>query len=179
MCVERSGGSETQGLAQIVESAIDVAECHFHRAGMVAGRCGGVARCGEDRPEQTSADLYQQCTEADAVGGEPIAAAGADAFGQRMGAQLAQVIAELTEGVVLRGEAMPRQHAFMQLAGGPVAEQAAGVEQAVEQADDAVIVQLDDLMPGTRREPTVTGAASLARAPVSMVESSSSACCSR
>ena len=31
----------------------------------------------------------------------------------------------------------------MQLPGGPVAEQAAGVEQAVEQADDAIVMQLD------------------------------------
>ena len=31
----------------------------------------------------------------------------------------------------------------MQLSGGPVAEQAAGVEQAVEQADDAIVMQFD------------------------------------
>ena len=42
----------------------------------------------------------------------------------------------------------------MQLAGGPVTEQAAGVEQAVEQADDAIVMQLDGLMPSTRREAT-------------------------
>ena len=122
---------------------IDAAECRFHRAGMVAARCGGVGRRGEDRPEQTSADLDQQRAEPYAVGSEPIAPAGTDALGQRVGAQLAEVIAELSEGVVLLGETMACQHALMQLAGGPVAEQAAGVEPTVEQTDDAVIVQFD------------------------------------
>ena len=39
-------------------------------------------------------------------------------------------------------EAMARQDTVMQLPGGPVAEQAAGVEQAVEQADDAIVMRL-------------------------------------
>ena len=38
---------------------------------------------------------------------------------------------------------MARQNTRMQLPGSPVAEQAAGVEQAVEQADDAVVMQFD------------------------------------
>ena len=71
---------------------------------------------------------------------------------------------------------MARQHAFMQLPGGPVAEQAAGVEQTGEQADEAVIVQFDA---GHAAVASSHQRRRLARAPLSMVESSSSACCLR
>ena len=70
-------------------------------------------------------------------------ASGADALGQRMSAELAQVEAELAEGLVLLSESMPLQDSFMQLPGGPVAEQATGVQQAVEQAGDAVVMHFD------------------------------------
>ena len=38
---------------------------------------------------------------------------------------------------------MACQDSLMELPGGPVAEQAAGVEQTFEQANDAVVVQFD------------------------------------
>ena len=60
-----------------------------------------------------------------------------------MGAELAQVVAELTERVVVLAETVARQEVRVQLPRRPIAEQATGVEEAIEHADDAVIVQLD------------------------------------
>ena len=60
-----------------------------------------------------------------------------------MCAELAQVVTKLTEGVVVLAEAVPSQDAFVQLPRRPVPEQATGVQQVVEQADEAVVMQLD------------------------------------
>ena len=50
-----------------------------------------------------------------------------------MGAELAQVVTKLTEGVVVLAEAVPSDDAFVQLPRRPVPEQATGVQQVVEQ----------------------------------------------
>ena len=105
---DRSGGSEAQGVAEIVESAINGAECRFDGAGMLAARGPSAGWCGEDRSEQTSTDLDQQRAEPHAICGEPIAPAGTDALGQRVSTELAQITTELTEGVGLLGETMAR-----------------------------------------------------------------------
>ena len=60
-----------------------------------------------------------------------------------MGTELAQVVTKLAEGVVVLAEAVLSQDAFVQLPRRPVSKQAAGVQKAVEQPDEAVVMQLD------------------------------------
>jgi len=71
-----------------------------------------------------------------------VAATRADAFGQAMGAQLAQVVPKLPEAVGSLREPMQAQHTSMDLAAGPVGHERIGVEQDLEQADHAVVLQL-------------------------------------
>ena len=80
-------------MTEMVEGVIDGAECRLDGAGMVAARCRSARWCGEYRTEQPSADLDQQRSEAHAVSSEAITPAGADALGETMGAELAEVIA--------------------------------------------------------------------------------------
>ena len=80
-------------MTEIVEGVIDDAQRRFDGAGMVAARWRSVRWCGEDRTEQPSADLDQQRAEAHAVSSEAITPAGADALGETMGAEFAEVIA--------------------------------------------------------------------------------------
>ena len=104
---------------------------------------GSERRVGEDRGEQTDADLDEQRAEPHAVRSESIAPSATDPLRQAMGAELAQVVTKLTEGVVVLAEAVPSHDAFVQLPRRPVPEQAAGVQQVVEQSDKAVVMQLD------------------------------------
>ena len=86
--------------------------CGFHGAGVVAARHGNEGRVGKERAEQTGTDLDEQRAEPHAFRGESIATAAADTLSQAMCAELAQVVAELTEGVVVFTEAVPSEDAL-------------------------------------------------------------------
>src|SRR5205085_2886190 len=64
------------------------------------------------------------------------------AFNQAFGAELAEVVAELAQSVVTVVEVMTGQDTRVQFAGGPVGNKVAWMEQALQQADHTVVVQL-------------------------------------
>jgi hypothetical protein len=55
-----------------------------------------------------------------------------------VGPQLAQVVAQLAEPVVGLGQPVPGQQARMHLAGRPVGDEGAGVQQPLHEADHAI-----------------------------------------
>ena len=116
----------------MVQSGIDVAEGSVDRVG-VAG-CRGRARFTDEASkwtQQTHAQLDQQYAELETDGCQAVATARPQAFDQALGAQLAQVIAQLAETVLAGGYLMAGQDAGVQLAGGPVADEATWVKQGL------------------------------------------------
>ena len=76
-------------------------------------------------------------------GGETVGVAGAVTLEQPVGFQLAQVVAELVQPVGAVGEVEGGEDGVVDLLGGPAADLTAAVEQNLEQADDAGVVDLD------------------------------------
>ena len=60
-----------------------------------------------------------------------------------MAFEFAQVVAQLVDGVACVGELEGAEDSLMDLLGGPAADVAAAVQEDLEEADDARIVQLD------------------------------------
>lgn len=61
---------------------------------------------------------------------------------QSMRSQFAQVVAELAQAVVRLGQPMAGQQPGVDLAGGPVSDEGAGVHQPLQQPDHPIIFQL-------------------------------------
>src|SRR6266478_278163 len=77
------------------------------------------------------------------LGGETVGVAGAVALQQTVAFELAQVVAQLVEGVGSVGEVEGGEDGVVDLLGGPAANMAAAMEEDFEQADDAGVVDLD------------------------------------
>ena len=77
-------GGESERGAERVEGSVDGAQGGFHGAGVLATWRGSQGRVGEDRTEQTGADLDEQRAEPYTVRGESIAPTATDPLGQAM-----------------------------------------------------------------------------------------------
>src|SRR5262245_57582821 len=93
--------------------------------------------------EETRPELDQLDAQFQPDRGQAVASGVADTLNESSGAELAEVIAKLAEAIVIGGEMMASDHACVQLASCPVADEAAGMEQRFQQADDAVIAQFE------------------------------------
>jgi hypothetical protein len=127
----------------MVKSDVHLAEGGFD----LAGGAGGAARLliGRDasqRAEQAGAELHEQDAELQASRREMVASAGAEALDELVRSQFTQVVAQLAQAVVRLGQPMASQYPGMHLAGGPVGDEGAGVQQRFEQADHPIIFQL-------------------------------------
>src|SRR2546428_1533145 len=92
--------------------------------------------------EKTQPKLDQQNAKFQPDRRQAVASALADALDEVFGAELAQIVPQLTEAVLVTGKAMASDDACVQVAGRPVADEAARMEQRLQQPDDSVIMQL-------------------------------------
>src|ERR1700745_580067 len=88
----------------------------------------------EEQKEQ--GDLYPFC-------GETVGVAGSVTLQQPVGFELAQVVAELVQAVGSLGEVEGSEDGVVDLLGGPAADLTAAAQEALEQADDARVVDFD------------------------------------
>src|ERR1700747_639908 len=76
-------------------------------------------------------------------GGETVGVAGSVTLQQPVGFELAQVVAELVESVGAVGEVEGGRDGVVDLLGGPAADLTTAVQEDLEEADDAGVVDLD------------------------------------
>ena len=75
--------------------------------------------------------------------GEAVGVAGSIALQQAMAFEFAQVVAQLVDAVASVGEMEGGDNGLMDLLGGPATDVAATMQEDLEQADDARIMELD------------------------------------
>jgi hypothetical protein len=128
----------------VVEGEVDLTEGGFDGAvvGGVWRRCRSGGQ-GRDRSEQAGAELDQEDAELQAARGQAIASRAADPLDEAVSAELAEVVAELGQAVVSLGEAVTVEEACEGVAGGPVSDEAAGMEEHVEQADHTIVLEAE------------------------------------
>jgi len=79
----------------------------------------------------------------DTFGGETVGVTGTVALDQSVPFELAQVVAQLVQAVSLIGEIECGEDGLVDLLGGPTADVSAAVQENLEQADDARVVDFD------------------------------------
>ena len=107
---------------------------------------GGGARLVDEAgewTEQAHAEFDQENAKFQSERRQAVASGLADAFDETLGAQFAQVVAQLAEAIVLSGEVMASDDACVQLAGGPVVDEPTGMQHRLEDTNDPVVMQLD------------------------------------
>ena len=128
----------------MIQSGVDLAVGGVDRVGAPRRRVGVrlTDQAGE-WTEEAQPKLDQQHAKFQSDRRQAVAAARADTLDQAFRAELAQVVAKLAEAVVVAGEAMASDDAGVQFARRPVADEAARMEQRLQQTDHAVVMQLE------------------------------------
>ena len=128
----------------MVQSGVDLAVGGVDRV-EVTRWCVGVRLTNQagKRPEETHPKLDQQHAKFQSERSQAVAAGLTDALDEAFRAQFAEVIAKLAESVVVGGEAMASDDACVQLTGGPVADEATGMQQRLEETNHPVVMQLE------------------------------------
>ena len=96
-----------------------------------------------ERTAESFVEEEEQQRNLDAFWGEAVGVAGSIPLQQAVAFEFAQVVAQLVDGVACVGELEGAEDSLMDLLGGPAADVAAAVQEDLEEADDARIVQLD------------------------------------
>ena len=104
--------------------------------GMVEAAVGEWAAEPFVEEQKEQGDLYPFC-------GETVGVAGSVTLQQPVGFELAQVVAELGQAVCSLGEVEGSEDGVVDLLGGPAADLTAAVQEDLEQADDARVVDFD------------------------------------
>lgn len=94
-------------------------------------------------PAQTLVKEQKEQGELNAFCGQAVGVARAVALDQRVSFELAQVVAQLVEAVVVRREIECREDSPVDVAGRPAAELGAGVQQNFKETDDPRVVDFD------------------------------------
>src|SRR5271163_120277 len=109
---------------------------------MVGGGAVVEAAVGEWAAEPLVEEKKEQ-GDLDAFGGETVGVSGSITLQQPVAFELAQVVAQSVEAVVFLGEVEAGEDGMVDLFGGPAAEVAAAVQEDLEEADDARVMELD------------------------------------
>src|SRR5207302_5871162 len=105
-------------------------------------------------PEETHPKFDEKDAEFESDRRQAVASALADSLDEAFRAERAQVVPKLAEAVLVTGKAMASNDPRLQLAGRPVADEPAGMEQRLQETDHAVVMQLetgDAALPDERR----------------------------
>src|SRR5712691_1942193 len=128
----------------MVQRGVDLAVGGVDRVGAPRRRVGVRLTDQADQwPEETQPELDQQNAKFQSDRSQAVASGLADTLDEAFRAELAQVVPKLAETVLVTGKAMASDDACVQLAGRPVADEAARMEQRLQQPDDSVIMQLE------------------------------------
>ncbi len=96
-----------------------------------------------ERAAEALVEEQEQEGDVYAFGGETVGVAAAIAFQQSVAFELAQVVAELVQSVLLRGELERGEDCFVNLFGGPAADGTAVMQENLQQPDDPQVVDFD------------------------------------
>src|SRR5215216_6360543 len=128
----------------MVQGGIDLTVGDVDRAGGTRRWVGvGLMDQAGQWPEETQPKLDQQHAKFQSDRRQAVASALADAFDETFGAELGQVVAQLAEAVAVADKAMASDDACVQLAGRPVTDEPAWMEQRLQQTDHSVVMQLE------------------------------------
>ena len=84
----------------------------------------------------------------DTLGSEAVSIMSAIAFDETVGFHLAQIVAQLVQGVALGVKAIGPQYPWVQLIGAPGGDAGAGMNHDLHESDQASVVHLDAWDPG-------------------------------
>jgi len=96
-----------------------------------------------DRPTEPFMEEQEQQSDLDTFRGETVSVTGTVTLDQSMPLEFAQVVAQLVRAVSSLGEMEGSEDGLVDLLGGPTADVSAAVQENLEQADDAHIVDFD------------------------------------
>ena len=96
-----------------------------------------------DRSAEPFMEEQKEQGDLDTFGGETVGVTGTVALDQSVPFELAQVVAQLVQAVSLIGEIECGEDGLVDLLGGPTADVSAAVQENLEQADDARVVDFD------------------------------------
>src|SRR5437763_13155291 len=114
----------------MVQSGVDLAVGGVDRVGASRRRAGVRLTDQADQwPEQTQPKLDQQDAKFQSDRRQAVASALAETLDEAFSPQFAQVVPKLAEAILVSGEVMASDDASVQLAGRPVADEAAWMEQ--------------------------------------------------
>src|SRR5258708_7889223 len=128
----------------MVKSGVDLTVGRVDGVG--ASRCGvgvGLTDQADEWPEEAHPKFDEEDAKFQSDGRQAVAAARANTLDEAFRAELAQIVPKLAETVLIAGEVMASDDEGVQLAGGPVANEAAGMQQRLQQTDHAVVMQLE------------------------------------
>ncbi len=90
-----------------------------------------------ERAAEALVEEQEQEGDSDAFGGETVGVAATIAFEQPVALEFAEIVAELIQSVVLRGELERGEDGLVNLFGGPAADGSAAVQENLQKPDDA------------------------------------------
>jgi hypothetical protein len=109
----------------------------------VVGTRAVVEAAVGDRPAEPFVEEQEQQSDLETFRGETVSVTGTVTLDQFMPLEFAQVVAQLVRAVSSLGEMEGSEDGLVDLLGGPTADVSAAVQESLEQADDAHIVDFD------------------------------------
>ncbi len=141
LLLRRSRGKQIDDL---LDGFVGAVISGFQFAGRLMTGDGAVVETAVcERTAEFFVEEEEQQRNLDAFWGEAVGVAGSIPLQQAVAFEFAQVVAQLVDGVACVGELEGAEDSLMDLLGGPAADVAAAVQEDLEEADDARIVQLD------------------------------------
>src|SRR5437764_4892006 len=141
IAMRMSGGKQIDDLLNGCVGAV-VGGFEF-AVGLVTGVGGMVEAAVGEWAAEPFVEEEEEQGNLDPLRGKMVGVAGSVTLQQPVGFELAQVVAELVQAVGSLGEVEGREDGVVDLLGGPAADLTAAVQEDLEQADDARIVDFD------------------------------------
>ena len=141
LSLRRLGGKQIDDL---LDGFVGAVICGFQfTVRLVTGDRAVVEAAVGERTAEPFVEEEKEQRNLDAFWGEAVSVAGSIPLQQATAFEFAQVVAQLVDAVASVGEMEGGDNGLMDLFGGPATDVAATVQEDIEQADDARIMELD------------------------------------
>src|SRR4249920_643956 len=138
------GNSGGKQIDDLLDGFVGAVICGFQfTVRLVTGDRAVVEAAVGERTAEPFVEEEKEQRNLDAFWGKAVGVAGSIPLQQPVAFEFAQVVAQLVDGVASVGELEGTEDSLVDLPGGPAADMAAGVQEDLEQANDARIMQLD------------------------------------